>query len=215
MDPTHKVILGMLEGEKKGKLLDVGAGQGELSDALIGMGFDVSACDIDASGFKSKAQFKKADLNKGIPYNDRSFDIAVCIEVSEHIENPHHLARELSRVLKPGGKLIISTPNISNVFSRIKFLLVGTFFCFSPEERRLGHLTPIPHWEMEETLERHGFSVVQVRANRHLQIPGKGLGGYFKRMFAWAAFMLLYPVIRPRNTELLKGDSLIFVGRKR
>lgn len=213
MDSLHQKVLDLMEG-KNGRLLDAGAGTGELSKALSDMGFSVSSCDIALGDFKY-GKCRKVDLNGKMPYGENSFDHMVCSEVLEHVENPHNLLREANRVLKKGGCLVISTPNIANVFSRAKFLLTGKFFCFSDEERRLGHLNPIAWWELEEALQKHGFMVEKISSNAHLMLSGcDSPSSSMKRSAARLMYLILYPFIRPKNIELLKGDSLIFVARK-
>jgi 2-polyprenyl-3-methyl-5-hydroxy-6-metoxy-1,4-benzoquinol methylase len=57
------------------------------------------------------------------PYNDASFDTVVCSEVIEHLKyDPAHLLREINRVLKPGGRLILSTPNITSDMALYRLL---------------------------------------------------------------------------------------------
>lgn len=213
MDSLHSKFVELMEGHK-GKVLDAGAGLGDLSSILSDTGFDVTSCDIEPEDFK-QGKCERVDLNQRLPYKSSQFDYVVCAEVSEHIENPHHLLREFNRVLKKGGLLLISTPNITNVFSRIKFLFTGKFFCFSDEERRLGHLNPIPWWEMDDALAMHGFKLEQRTSNAYLMLCGcGGARNAAKRLFVRLAYLVLYTFIRPKNKELLKGDSLIFVARK-
>lgn len=213
MDRLHLKIIGLLSGET-GSLLDAGAGGGELSRALIDNGFKVKSCDIQPRDFKYGRCYR-VDLNGRLPYKNSEFDNVVCAEVLEHLENPHNLLREFNRVLRKGGILVISTPNIANVFSRIKFLLTGKFFCFSDEERSLGHLSPVTWWELDETLVKYGFRVEVVTSNAHLMLSGcKGSVVSAKRMVVKIAYLFLYPFMQPKNKELLKGDSLIFKAIK-
>jgi ubiquinone/menaquinone biosynthesis C-methylase UbiE len=215
MDSMHSKVALFLKGEQ-GRILDAGAGEGDMSKVLHEMGFEVFPCDIEPSGFKFGAlNCVKADLNKGIPYKNSYFNHAICIEVVEHLENIHFLLEELNRVIKVGGSLVISTPNIANVFSRLKFLFSGKFFCFSDEERRLGHLNPIAWWEMKEALKKHGFRVEKISSNAHLMLSGcDNASSILKRSAVRFAYILLYPFIKPKNTELLKGDSLVFMVEK-
>lgn len=213
MDSIHQTVLKLMEG-KSGSLLDAGAGTGELSDALKRAGFDVSSCDIRPEDFRH-GKCRRVDLNGKVPYRKNRFDHMVCSEVVEHVENPHSLLREANRVLKKGGYLVISTPNIANVFSRVKFLLTGKFFCFSDEERRLGHLNPVTWWEMKEALQKHGFEVEKISSNAHLMLSGcESAANECKRFAARLACLALYPFIQPKDMELLKGDSLVFLARK-
>jgi len=216
MDPLHKKILEILGPEKKGKLLDAGAGDGTLSSNLSEMGFDVQSCDIDRQLFKGKTNFKKADLNKDFPYKDNIFDYVLLTEVIEHLENPNHAIRESSRVLKKGGVFITTTPNIVNVFSRLKFLITSEFFCFSKAERdsKFGHINAIPYWEIEDIFRRTGFKKIKIKTNRYLSIPGKGLRGFAKKFVSHLAYVAIYAFLRPKNKEILKGDNLIFIAKK-
>ena len=61
---------------------------------------------------------KTANLNEGIPFGDGQFQVIASTEVIEHLENPWFFMRELYRVTEPGGMVIISTPNLSNVYVR-------------------------------------------------------------------------------------------------
>ncbi len=212
MDNLHQKILELMAG-KEGKLLDAGAGTGELSAALSGMGFKVSSCDIHPKDFRH-GSCRKVDLNRDMPYKKNEFDHVVCAEVVEHIENPYHLLRQANKVMKKGGCLVITTPNIANVFSRLKFLITGKFFCFSDEERRLGHLNPIPWWEMEEALEKCGFKVEKKVASANLLISSRGGAAAAKRALARLSMIVLHPFMKPKSGVLLKADSIVFLSVK-
>lgn len=66
------------------------------------------------------------DLNEPLPYADASFDVVYSTEVIEHIESHRMFISEASRVLRDGGFLIITTPNIHRLLSRLQFALSGT-----------------------------------------------------------------------------------------
>ena len=70
--------------------------------------------------------FLACDLSKGIPLRDGAFDVIVCSEVIEHMEEPSDLLRELYRVLEPQGFLILTTPNEPNFLSVVKRALLKT-----------------------------------------------------------------------------------------
>lgn len=214
MDPMHKKLLEFFTTQKKGKLLDGGTGDGSLSTEIHKLGFSVDSCDIDPKLFKGKTRFKKANLNEKFPYKDKTFDYVVLTEVIEHLENPHQTVRECNRILKPNGKVIITTPNITNIFSRLKFLINGEFFCFSKPERdsRFGHITPVPHWLMEDIFRRYGFKLTEIMTNNYLSVQGSRAS--MKKLASNLLHTIIYPVIRPKNKEILKGDNLIFVAKK-
>jgi len=115
------------------KILDVGAGHGAFTKKLYEDGYDVEACDLFPEIFYYKeVTCKKADLTQPLPYEDEKFDMIIAIEVMEHILDHEVFFRECSRILKPGGSLVISTPNILSLKSRWRFLFSGFFYSFKP-----------------------------------------------------------------------------------
>lgn len=133
--------------------LDVGSGHGDLI-SLLRNRFDLrsSACDYTDELLElHDVEVKIADLsNEGLPYVDASFDLVTCTEVIEHLEHYRSTLREIYRVLRPGGTLVITTPNILNMSSRVRFLLVGFYNLFGPlhvRDSRLhttgGHINPV------------------------------------------------------------------------
>ncbi len=115
-----------------GKVLDLGCGEGNISQRLKSMGFDVTAADADRSRFRhgDSVPFYPCDLEKALPFPDGQYDYVLFAEVIEHLRNPFFVVREISRVLKEGGVLVISTPNILNLGSRMRFLFQGSFDFF-------------------------------------------------------------------------------------
>ena len=128
-----------------GNYLDIGSGTGELIQ-LVKDRFNVNsyAADYTKSLIKIPSQeVDVADLNDcSLPYDDNFFDAITFTEVIEHLENHRKILEEIGRVLKPGGCLIITTPNILNMKSRIRFLLFGFYNLFGPlhmKESELHH----------------------------------------------------------------------------
>lgn len=213
-DITHQKVFSILKNEPPGRLLDAGAGGGDLSLAFKKAGFDVVACDIVPKRLK-KLTIGKADLNRKLPFSDSSFNYITCVEVLEHLKNPYFTVKEFYRILKSGGLLIITTPNISNVFSRIKFFFTGKFFLFSLEERKSGHISPLTDWQLEYILKDNGFSIQRITSNAYFMLSGDGVClSRIKRIFARLAYYMFYLFLKPRNPDILKGDLLIFVARK-
>lgn len=156
-------IIKILAQEKKGKLLDVGAFNGRVVSELKKLGFKVEACDIDTSNFLyPDIRIKKADLMRKLPYPNSSFDIVACSEVLEHIENPWHAIRELNRVLKKNGILLVTTPNITNIISRFIFFARGNFRQFYDFHwKDWGHINPMTFGELYRILQSNGFGSIQ------------------------------------------------------
>lgn len=162
----HDRVVEFLRSETKGPLLDVGAGDGTLSDRLCGEGFSVKAVDLFTNDFKPKdIEIVSANLNRGIPFRDNEFSVVVATEVIEHIENPWFFVRELYRVIKPGGVAVISTPNLANLFVRGWFALSGQLYNFMESSYRdIGHITPVYLWNLRRMVENK-FTVEIVSVN--------------------------------------------------
>lgn len=125
-DEIYRVVIDWFRDKEKGKVLDVPAGYGFLAKRLADMGYSVSCGEINTSIFKAEGiQCVTMDITERIPYPDGTFDYVACIEGLEHTTNPYRAVSELSRVLREGGYLIVSTPNYCNLEKRIKFLITG------------------------------------------------------------------------------------------
>src|SRR5262249_48608603 len=119
---THDVALTLLRAGRppgQGRALDLGAGRGELSTRLSALGYRVVAVERYIPQFEAKVPVVDADLNQPLPFEDACFDVAMAVEILEHLENPRSFLRELSRVLRPGGTAIVSTPNLTSLLSRV------------------------------------------------------------------------------------------------
>jgi len=108
-------------------MFDAACGQGESSNALQALGFEVTCTTFVRSpklnpGIRC---LEDVDLNLELPVADASFDCASLQEVFEHLENPAHVVREFNRILKPGGLWGMTAPNGSCLRSRLHFLLSG------------------------------------------------------------------------------------------
>lgn len=87
---------------KKGhKILDAGCGRGDFSDAFKKIGLDACGIDIKDCNF---------ELDR-FPFKDSTFDIVFSKSVIEHLKNPENFSKEIFRILKPGGRIIIMTPD--------------------------------------------------------------------------------------------------------
>ncbi len=154
------------------RLLDMPAGAGKFSDALRERGYDVISADFN----RERDDYTFVDMNKRLPFDDASFDVVVCLEGIEHVLDPFHLMGELSRVARSGATVIVSTPNIMNLHSRVMFLLTGTFFQFNParipqvapdEELDRDHISPVSFFRLRYLADYYGLDVVDVLTDRY------------------------------------------------
>lgn len=106
-------------------VLDVPAGNGDTAKLLLDLGARVTASDLYPEYFRyPDIPCVKANLNEELPFPAESFDIIICQEGIEHMPNQLHLFQELNRILRPNGRVIITTPNYSNLRSRFSYLLL-------------------------------------------------------------------------------------------
>ncbi|HEX3962332.1 MAG TPA: methyltransferase domain-containing protein [Trebonia sp.] len=164
----HDKVIGLLVGEHRGSLVDLGAGDGTLAKRLQKEGFDVTAVDAVTDDFRpTDIEVTAANLNEGIPFADGQFHVVVSTEVIEHLENPWLFVRELYRITEPGGVVIISTPNLSNVYVRAWYALTGRLYNFlNSAYQHIGHITPVYLWNLERMVEdKFDIEVVTVNAS--------------------------------------------------
>jgi SAM-dependent methyltransferase len=125
-DEEHYKAIELISSFPKGRVLDLPAGHGRLSWLLRRNGYRVVAGDIQLSYFQNpEIPIARMDMQSVFPFRDNAFDYAFLIEGPEHVENIYHVFREFARVLKPGGKLVLSCPNYSNIESRLRMLFYG------------------------------------------------------------------------------------------
>ncbi len=216
---VHEKVLELLRDTCNGNILDAPSGQGRLSLALKAKGFDVWALDIVPANLGGRGiHCQQADLNAPLPFPDAFFDAVVCVEGVEHLENPHALIREFRRLLKGGGTLIVTTPNIQNLMSRLKFFLFGSFRYFNAkvdiDDRSLaGHIHPFSFTQLQMILARNGFEVGAVATNRLMQPFGGrallALSRFINKRFNKAFHEAL------ETPELFFGDILVVQARTR
>jgi ubiquinone/menaquinone biosynthesis C-methylase UbiE len=178
---THRAVLAAVKrataNDLHGDHLDIGSGTGDLL-RLFAANFPLRsfACDYTADLMKIPDQkVEIVDLNRqSLPFGDNRFALVTCIETIEHLENFRELAREVRRVLQPGGLAIFSTPNILNLRSRWRFLTSGFYSLFGPlavDEPKIhstrGHINPVSWFYLAHTLRTAGFENLRLSIDKY------------------------------------------------
>lgn len=182
-----RVVVDYLAGlGPAGRILDLPAGNGLLSDRLRGMGNEVISGDINGE----RPDYRYVDMSEPLPFADGEFDVAISLEGVEHLVNPVRFIAELARVTRGGGIIIIATPNVMNFYSRLQFLFTGVLYQFNPaavpaitgnEVGDRGHVFPLSYFQLRYLFGQHGARVKAV------------LGDKWKRKTLLPVYLALLP----------------------
>src|SRR5437773_360608 len=135
------------------KVLDVGCGPGEMAHELARGGYEVWGLDIAAPMIRyarercGSGRFQVGDLEY-LPFRDNTFDAVVCLAVVEYQDTAERSLREIRRVLKPGGRAVISTASAVSPLYHIDCIFMGLTAAARPlyhlvRYRVRGELTPV------------------------------------------------------------------------
>jgi len=207
-------------------------GSAALTLALIEKGFHAIGADVDPEAATRLGNaFSKVDLNVALPWPNQSFEAIFSTEGIEHLENHFSFLREMSRVLKPGGILVLTTPNITALRSRVRFF--GSGF-FGRDARPLNESSrhPLHHIglatfpELRYELHMSGFRLVHVR---HTHIKPVSYLYAIYAPWMWLYTRLAFrkekdPAQKQRNKEILStllspavlfGECLMLTAKKK
>lgn len=119
-----------------GKVIaDLSAGTGYVAHLFEEAGATVKIFDLVPQQNRfARAVCQPIDLQELFPIESASIDMAICAETMEHLPNQFFFFREVARILKPGGSLLLTTPNTSSLRSRLAQ--------FALESEHYGHAAP-------------------------------------------------------------------------
>jgi SAM-dependent methyltransferase len=169
---THAAVLALIREESNcRRLLDIPCGYGAILEHMQEDGIEAYGADVLNTIARPSDHFRIANMDETLPYEDGEFDIVTCIDGIEHIERQFDFVRECHRILKPGGSLIISTPNISSLRSRFRWFLTGFHNkartpLDETNARPNHHRGMICFHELRYLLHSNGYEISAVRTNR-------------------------------------------------
>jgi 2-polyprenyl-3-methyl-5-hydroxy-6-metoxy-1,4-benzoquinol methylase len=140
------------------KILDVGCGKGEFLQEANNAGFRVYGTDIAKPIRSYLKKIHIPSFSSVSEVDDNSFDVVTIFDVIEHTPDPHRFISELCRVLKPGGILMVSTPNAASLSARF---LKESWWVFGPE----GHYVLFTPESLKILLKQHGCTIIDSQTN--------------------------------------------------
>jgi SAM-dependent methyltransferase len=170
------------------RILDVGAQFGSLTVYAVKLGCRAAAVDYGpaAKAFQKVAADQGVDCKEcdvgaeALPFPDNQFDFVTYTDVMEHHSfSPKRVLQEIHRVLAPGGRVIVVTPNHASIYNRLKLLFGGSvnddfdyFFDTCADERIYdGHHREYTRAELRAALGRTQFQVLECRVFEQDLIP--------------------------------------------
>ncbi len=217
-----------------GKLLDIPSGPGYFARKAKQAGLEVFAGEIDTDlHVFNELTYKQIDMSRKIDFESESFDYIVSIEGIEHIENQALFLRECYRILKRGGRLFLTTPNVSSLEARLNFFFTGVHDDPPGPVRDdlpnifMEHVNLIPFHRLEIFMRCAGIEIEKLTTYRYRK--GSQFLYPFVYPFAWLrhkrAFKKYYAHLKDSERyhrimkmfltkEVLCGSHLVVVGRK-
>jgi SAM-dependent methyltransferase len=188
-------------------VIDIGAGTGALLLRLRNAGFDgLHAADLARDNFALEdVPHTCVDLNTDFSaaIKDR-FDVVVASEVIEHLDSPRHALREIREILRPGGYLLLTMPNVGFWEGRLKFLLKGELWGFSEDSyRSIRHISPLPAGLLSLTLREIGFEPVVVTT-----------AGSFATVLRWVLLAPLWVPLFAIGGRRILGECTLILARR-
>jgi SAM-dependent methyltransferase len=201
-EAVYAMVARALDGRHPGggTLVDVGCGSGGLWRHLS-CRFD-RYLGVDAvrwPGFPAGGEFHVLDLDRGeVPLPDGCADVAVGVETIEHLENPRAFVRLLARLARPGGWVVVTTPNQHSLLSMATFLLRGEHNAFQGPSYP-AHITALLEVDLRRMAAECGLVDAAVAYSRRGRVPATGRH---------------WPGVLSRLAPRAFSDNLLMVARK-
>jgi len=183
-----------------GVVVDVGCGAGRLRAALGNRPSRYVGVDaVRYDEFPAGAEFLRADLDRDdVPLDDNAADVAIALETIEHLENPRRLMRELTRIARPGGTILVSTPNQVSLLSLLTVVTRHRFTAFQDRDYP-AHRTALLEVDLRRMAEECRLVRIETKFTARGRVP---------------LVAAHYPHWLARRFPRALSDNVLLVGQK-
>lgn len=198
-EAIYRVVKAVVSARGSGGVLaDIGCGRGALWTHLRPsfsrcIGVDV----VHYEGLDEDVEFRPADIERApLPIENGAVNTAVALETIEHLENPRAFVRELARITRPGGLVVITTPNQRSLLSLLTLAITGEFSAFR-ESSYPAHRTALLEIDLRRIASECGIGDLRIDYTGRGRIPLSG----------WH-----YPIALSRTFPRALSDNVIVSG---
>jgi 2-polyprenyl-3-methyl-5-hydroxy-6-metoxy-1,4-benzoquinol methylase len=201
-DAIYRMVAEALDARSasRGRLVDVGCGGGALWNVLSDR-FD-RYCGLDAvryAGFPAGAEFHQVDLDAPVwPLEDAGADVVTAVETIEHLENPWAFVRALARLVKPGGWVVVTTPNQLSALSLLTLVAKRRFSAFQ-DSHYPAHRTALLEVDLFRIAAAAGLERLALGYSQRGRLP----------LARWH-----YPTAVARCLPRAFSDNVLLIGRR-
>jgi 2-polyprenyl-3-methyl-5-hydroxy-6-metoxy-1,4-benzoquinol methylase len=159
------------------QLVDAGCGRGDLARALAGRAdctIGLDAVDYGGAAASAGLEFHAVDLNRvPFPVAEACADVAAAVETIEHLENPRALMRELARMTRPDGLVVVTTPNQVSWLSKLSLVCKHEFTAFQEAPGLYPtHITALLPSDLRHIAEECGLERIEILYSGEGRLPG-------------------------------------------
>ena len=200
-DARIRACIKLIRQEQPESLLDIGCGDGgflrNFSDIPRRVGLDIVYREIETD-----IEFVLHDLTEKMPFDEASFDAIFAGEILEHLFDTDHFLRECHRVLKPGGTLVLTTPNLCALKNLFLWAAGKQLQYIDYRLGGLGHVRYFSPESLKQIFQDNDFTIMKLITN------GYNLSDY-SNMLVWLENLSIWLF-----SFLLRGNCLIVKAKK-
>ena len=158
------------------RVLDVGCSSGYLAAPLAERGNTIVGIELDPDAARGAEAYCERVLvgdveTMALPFPDSSFDVVLCGDLIEHLRDPEAFLVRVRPLLRPGGRLVLTTPNVANWTVRLG-LLAGRWRYTERGILDRTHVHLFTKRTLEETLDRAGYRIVELDVTAPVPVVG-------------------------------------------